>query len=94
MTPVLRKVTQLNIKCRKNKGHIIDVCTAAPPDEITALHNIVLDGLEVPLETSFFDDSYNTSTKIIFNVVFDVETITFNKVEQVNLCWHQGQHSF
>ena len=37
MIPVLRKVAQLNIKYRKNGDHIIDVCTGAPPDEVTAL---------------------------------------------------------
>ena len=37
MIPVLRKLTQLNIKYRKNVGPIIDVCTGAPPDEATAL---------------------------------------------------------
>ena len=37
MIHVLRKVAQLNIKYRKNGGTIIDVCTGAPPDEVTAL---------------------------------------------------------
>ena len=37
MIPVLRKVAHLNIKYRKNGSPIIDVCTGAPPDEVTAL---------------------------------------------------------
>ena len=37
MIPVLRKVAQLNIKYRKNGVSIIDVCTGAAPDEVTAL---------------------------------------------------------
>ena len=37
MIPVLRKVAQLNIKFRKNGVTIIDVCSGAPPDEVTAL---------------------------------------------------------
>ena len=36
MIPMLRKVAQLNIKYKKNGG-IIDVCTRAPPDEVTTL---------------------------------------------------------
>ena len=36
MIPVLRKVTQLNIKYRKKGGPIIDVCTGASPDEVSA----------------------------------------------------------
>ena len=36
MIPGLRKVDQLNIKYIKKWGPIIDVCTGAPPDEITA----------------------------------------------------------
>ena len=41
MIPVLRKVAQLNIKYRKKRGPIIDVCTGAPPDEVTALDSTV-----------------------------------------------------
>ena len=38
MILVLRKVVQLNVKYRKkNGGPIIDVCTGAPPDEVTTL---------------------------------------------------------
>ena len=38
MISVLRKVAQLNIKYKKeNDGAIIDVCTGAPPNEVTAL---------------------------------------------------------
>ena len=37
MIAVLRKVAQLNIKYRKNGGPIIDVCTGAPSDKVTAL---------------------------------------------------------
>ena len=37
MIPVLRKIAQLNIKYKKNGGLIIDVCTWAPPDKVTAL---------------------------------------------------------
>ena len=39
MIPVLRKVVQLNIKYRKNRSPIIDVCTGTPPDEVMALGN-------------------------------------------------------
>ena len=35
MIPVLRKVAQLNIKYRKNGVSMIDVCTGAPPGEVT-----------------------------------------------------------
>ena len=41
MIPVLRKVVHLNIKHRKNGGPIIDVCTGAPPDDVTALLEVV-----------------------------------------------------
>ena len=37
MISVLRKLAQLNIKYKKNGSPIIDVCTGARPDEITAL---------------------------------------------------------
>ena len=37
MIPVLRKVAQLNIKYRKKWGPIIDICTGASFDEVTAL---------------------------------------------------------
>ena len=37
MIPVLRKVFQSNIKHRKKRGPIIDVCPGAPPDKVTAL---------------------------------------------------------
>ena len=37
MIPVLRKVAQLNISYKKNGSPIIDFCTRAPPDEVTAL---------------------------------------------------------
>ena len=37
MSPVLRKGAQLNIKYRRKRGPIIDVCTGAPPGEVTAL---------------------------------------------------------
>ena len=40
MIRVLRKVAQLNIKYRQNGSPIIDVCTGATPDEVTALANI------------------------------------------------------
>ena len=36
MIPVLRKVAHLNIKYRKKGGPIINICTGAPPDEVTA----------------------------------------------------------
>ena len=36
MIPVLRNVSQLNIKHKKNGCPIINVCTRAPPDEVTA----------------------------------------------------------
>ena len=39
MISVLRKVAQLNITYRKNGGPDRDVCTGAPPDEVTALNN-------------------------------------------------------
>ena len=38
MISVLKKVAQLNIKYRKKWGPIIDVCSRAPPDKITALY--------------------------------------------------------
>ena len=41
MIYVLRKVSQLNIKYRKNGYPIIDVCTGAPPDEVTALPQVI-----------------------------------------------------
>ena len=37
MIPVLRKVAQLNIQTEKNGGPIIDICTGAQPDKVTAL---------------------------------------------------------
>ena len=37
MIPVLRKVSQLNIKNRKKWETIIDVCAGAPPGKVTAL---------------------------------------------------------
>ena len=40
MIPVLRKVAQLNIKYKKNGGPIINVCTGAPLDEVTALQQL------------------------------------------------------
>ena len=42
MIPVLRKATQLNIRCRKKWGPIIDVCTSFSPDEVTALSVTIL----------------------------------------------------
>ena len=37
MIPVLREVTQLNISTEKNGVPIIDGCTGAPPNKVTAL---------------------------------------------------------
>ena len=37
MISVLRKVSQLNIKHKKNGDPIVDVCTGAPSDEVKAL---------------------------------------------------------
>ena len=37
MIPVLQKVAQLNVLYKKMGGPIMDVCTGAPSDEVTAL---------------------------------------------------------
>ena len=37
MIPVLRIVVKINIKYKKKWGPIINVCTVAPPDKVTAL---------------------------------------------------------
>ena len=38
MVFMLRKVAQLILSTEKNGSPIIEVCSGAPPDEVTALH--------------------------------------------------------